>query len=263
MKKILLLFILIFSISNAYSEQYYADITIDIFANGEVSIDGTTNIDSLKGVENSQMYTSKNQKTWTFNLTTEETLTNFIYELNLPEGGEITYIQTTPTFRITQDNGKVKLIGIGENREMNILIQYTIDTNGKNFFFGHIYSFAILGLVIFGIFTFLIIRRKPKKTEEKITEKKEIDTENKIEEKTENETQEESEEIDLTRFNLNERQLQIVKILREHKELTQKELEKIMVIPKSSISRNIQSLSAKGIIEIKKRGITNYLSLKL
>jgi uncharacterized membrane protein len=60
---------------------------------------------------------------------------------------------------------------------------------------------------------------------------------------------------------LTKREAMIVKELSK-KRLTQKELEDIIKIPKSSLSRNINSLIKKDLIVKKKKGMTNIIMLK-
>ncbi|MBN1377291.1 winged helix-turn-helix transcriptional regulator [Candidatus Woesearchaeota archaeon] len=61
---------------------------------------------------------------------------------------------------------------------------------------------------------------------------------------------------------LSKRQKQIYMIVRKHKRITQSNLQDKLNLPKSSLSRNIDSMVRKGIIEKKKRGMTNLIMLK-
>ncbi len=61
---------------------------------------------------------------------------------------------------------------------------------------------------------------------------------------------------------LSKRQKQIYLIVRKHKKITQSNLQDKLNLPKSSLSRNIDSMARKGIIEKKKTGMTNLIMLK-
>ena len=62
---------------------------------------------------------------------------------------------------------------------------------------------------------------------------------------------------------LTPRQQEIVKILQKNKgQLAQSKLEKISKLPKSSLSRNIESLKRKNILEKTPNGMSNTLILK-
>ncbi len=246
--KIFLYFILFFIlISNVYS-QYYADITIDVDKHGIVTIDGKSNYKELLNITNSQLYTSKNKNVWVFNLTINKNFDNFIYELNLPKYSQTNYIKTTPTFRIAEENNRIKLIGTGENQPLKILVQYTINkreefvTENKNLI--EIFSYVLVFIVLVGsIYFFIRIRRNVKAI---------IDVDKKKKE----------EKKDLNYSILPQRQQDIIKLLQERGKLIQKDLEDNMDIPKSSISRNVKTLVVKGIIKKERIGHTNYLSLR-
>lgn len=61
---------------------------------------------------------------------------------------------------------------------------------------------------------------------------------------------------------LNNRQKEIIAILKKEKMVTQKYLLNKLNIPKGSLSRNLKSLEAKELIEIKKFGLTNKIKIK-
>jgi len=61
---------------------------------------------------------------------------------------------------------------------------------------------------------------------------------------------------------LNNRQKEIISILKKEKIVTQKYLLNKLNIPKGSLSRNLKSLEAKELIEIKKFGLTNKIKIK-
>lgn len=250
-----LCFLILISSSYVYSENYYADIEIDIFEDGSVTINGITNYAELKNISNSQNYTSKKGEMWIFNLTTDGVFEDFIFKVNFPPGVQINYIKTTPRFRI-EDNGKsISLIGIGDSQELNILIQYKIikDENSSGAFFSVENYFFIFSFVLFLFVLFIIYLAYSKF---KIFEKNESSISKNINSNINN--AKESINLDL----LSGRQKEIVEILLKRDKISQKELQEILKIPKSSVSRNVNSLVSRGFIVKQRSGITTFISLK-
>ena len=250
LKQVTFIFIFLNLIFIGFSD-HYADLDIFVDETGKTTISGFTDYKGLI-VSESHKFTSKNGEMWIFNLSIDEVFSEFVFNLNLPSGAQTNYIKTTPEFRITQgDNSNLKIVGIGENRELSILVQYSFEElESSNFsFLGFFFSYILLGLTILFIILFVIIKKvkKSKIVEEIVSEVEEL--EDKI--------------IghDYSKLNLNQRQLNIIEILKKYGEISQKNLEEELNIPKSSISRNLQSMSAKNIICIKKNGITNIISL--
>lgn len=75
-------------------------------------------------------------------------------------------------------------------------------------------------------------------------------------------SEEKEDEFPIDISHLPERQQEIINILRDKKKVTQKQLEELMNIPKSSVSRNVQALFIKGIVEKQNVGQSNYVFLK-
>jgi len=230
--------------------QYYADITINVENNGRVNIEGKTNYEEFAIAKNTQKYTSKKEEYWILNISTKDKFDNFIFELNLPKHSEINYIKTTPTFRIDEKENKIIIIGTGENKPLTLIVQYK--TNFITEIKENNYLSYLLITILLAIMLFFGVRMFKFKNNHN-------DKSNNI---NNIETSEEGDETkDLTI--LPERQQDIISILRKKGKITQKELEKEMQIPKSSVSRNVQTLVIKGIVKKEQVGVTNYLSLKL
>ena len=264
-----------------FGQNYYADIQIYVENDGSTTILGNTDFPLFKNSTDVQTFTSKDANLWTLNISTTEVFENFVFELNLPENANVNYIKTTPNFRIETENDRIKIIGIGEDKPFTLLVQYKINHvnklfSEKNILFGLIILFIVsLLIVIFVGFRIVkklklnlrdeiekLKKRATNATNTKLhTNNKEQKKEQKIE-KVENLKIKEKEKnkIDLSLFS--PRQQDIIKILEEKGKITQKELETIMKIPKSSVSRNIQTLVIKGIIQKESVGLTNYISLK-
>ena len=276
--------LLCFLMPFAFGQNYYADIQIYVENDGSTSILGNTDFPLFKNSTNVQSFTSKDANIWTLNISTTERFENFVFELNLPENANVNYIKTTPNFRIETENDRIKIIGIGEDKPFTLLVQYKIDHvnklfSEKNILFGLIILFIISLLIVIFV-GFRIVKKlklnlrdeieKLKKRASNVTKttlhtnNKEQKKPEKVEKNDKNENlkikEKEKNNIDLSLFS--PRQQDIIKILEEKGKITQKELETIMKIPKSSISRNIQTLVIKGVIQKESVGLTNYISLK-
>lgn len=241
-KQLFILFLLLLPLISA--QEYYADIEIEVFDDGSTTIDGISNYPYLQNISNSQLYTSKKGEFWLFNLTTDVHFEDFIFKLNLPEGVEINYIKTTPQFRIEDNGESLSIIGLGEDRELNILVQYKINKK-YSFLSSEQWIAFLLGLLVFSLIFGTIFLIKSSYGPKEIKFK----------------SQEREEQI----FNLDilpSRQKQIIEIIKKEKKISQKDLVKIMNIPKSSVSRNVNSLISRNILDKEKVGITTFLFLK-
>lgn len=262
-KKIFFLIFFFFSfLSVIYSNNYYADIEILVEENGFVYIDGITNFEKFKNFSSSS-YTYKNGENWLLNISFDDFFDYYIYELTMPENSIINYIKTTPNLRFETINNRIVLIGTGEKQKFEIIIQYKLNNNNQEESFNYYYLilfFLIIVVVVFIIFYFKYkikfkkIRKSLNKDITPVNNEKNNLLIDKIEINLDDEF--------LEKYNLNFRQKEILKIILEKNEITQKDLEKILKIPKSSLSRNINSLINKNLINKKSLGGTNLLFLK-
>lgn len=226
MKKILfLVFILLIPIS--YSIDYYADVDINVDESGYITIKGDTNHPSFL-VESSPEFTSKKGRYWLLNITIEDKFSNFIFNLELPKNAEINYLKTPRLARIDNSLGNIKVIGTGEGQRFVLVVQYSINNVRQNNF---VYVIIFIFLILLPVLYFLLKNKKTK------TKKYNIDV-------------------------LTDRQKIIFAFIKKNKKITQAQLEKKLDMPKSSLSRNIESLVRKGFITKEKKGMTNILFLK-
>lgn len=247
----------------------YADIKIYLDEKGITNIDGNTNINELKNIDNSQEFTSKNKEIWTFNLTTKNKLSYYVYELHLPNYAKINYIKTTKNFRIENEKNHIVLIGTGNNETMEIIVQYSIDFKqqliSNESLTGLVITLAIIIFIIIIVLFLLpnskLLKIKPNNKNNN-NSKNDNNKENNNNNNNDNNDNKLNEEQNFIYKNLPIRQQEIITILQENKKITQKELQKKMNIPKSSISRNINSLISRNIITRTKYGQTNYLEIK-
>lgn len=230
MRGIFLGLIMFILLSNSVSGiNYYADIQIDVSKDGTVTFDGATNHPLLQGT--SQEFTSKKGIYWTLNITIDETFDSYIYELNLPKNSFINYLKTPQLSRILDDGNGITIIGTGENQQFVIIVQYSISvfvSEGSKILKPFLYLVVVA--LIAGAYLFFT-KKKTKLTYDPKT---------------------------LTR-----RQNLIMNVVRKSKDpITQAKIERITGLPKASLSRNIESLVKKELIEKHRRGMSNVITLK-
>lgn len=224
-KLFLLVFLILSSISVSAQTDYYADVEISVSNDGVVSFKGETNHPELS-VEQSQEFTSKKGRFWLLNISIDDVFSDYIYELHLPENADVNYLKTPSLSRIEDDDGII-IIGTGRNKKFVIVVQYSINPIPNN-------PPYIIGLAFIAIAAYLFYRGKKKKKKP-------------------------SYNIDA----LTDRQKQIVRILEKSSgTVTQAQIEKETGLPKSSLSRNIDSLVRKGIVEKESKGMSNIVFLK-
>ncbi len=233
MKAIIYAILLLMSIGLATAQELYADVIFDVSDSGQAAIKGLTNHPFLSERATNEL-TSKKGDYWVFNLSINESFSNFVYKINLPRGAVINYVKSPTPVRIGVE-GVPYVKSSGKNATMQIAIQYSIEPLKSNFNSIIIILAISAGTILF----FYRVKKKMRKV------------------------------INLPSWynkdTMTERQRQIVELIeKENKPLTQKELEEKMNIPKSSLSRNIDSLVQKGILVKETKGMTNaiYISQK-
>ena len=240
----LLTIILLLFASLASAESYYADIVVDVAQDGETSISGTTNHPELK-VENSQEFTSKQGKNWLLNLSLpeEHVFSDVVYSINLPEGASINYVKAQNGFRIETEDNRIGVKGTVADGPFKIIIQYQLGTASTQK-----YWLYMIILPVFLFFTGFVIYFSYLKSKEKassvVLKKKTL------------------EDRIYDSGILTDRQKDIMKIiLHSSKTVTQTRICEELNLPKSSVSRNIDSLVSKGLIKKEKSGMSTIISL--
>lgn len=226
---------------SVFAEDYYADVNIEVDNLGFVTIDGITNHPDLL-VDDTEIYTSKDQAYWLLNITKNDVFSDFVYTITLPKGSSINYLKSSGSIRIEENLGNLIINGFGENKTFSVVVQYQIEKiSGDNAFID--FNLILIIISFFVLLVAAIIFWKFR------TDKKSI---NKIEF---------SGEINLK--GLNERQKKIIRLLEETgKALTQTDIQKELGIPKAAVSRNILGLERKGLIEKEQIGMSNLIRLK-
>src|SRR4030042_4548841 len=143
---------------------YYADLTITVDLSRFVSISGLTNYPSLT-IQNTEQYTSKHQSYWLLNITKQEKFSEFVYDLSLPKGSSISYIRSSGSLRIEENQGNLLIRGFGENESFFILIQYQLEKQAESVVQENIVYLILLPailLVTLLIIFFYVKENKPK-----------------------------------------------------------------------------------------------------
>ncbi len=208
--------------------QLYADVIFHVGNDGVVTISGNTNYEGFKGTTNK--LTSKQGDFWILNITSPN-FEEFVYSIELPQNSVINYIKSDTPVRI-EDKGSIVVTSTGTKEKVNIVIQYSISKGNSNSLLTWIIGIIAI-IVIVGIIYYIKNPKKPSTPEK-----------------------------ELNRDLYTDRQLMILDYLKEHGTVTQAHLEKDLNLPKSSLSRNIQTLVQKGIIFKETKGMSNVIGFK-
>jgi uncharacterized membrane protein len=220
---------MLFILSNiAISETYYGELDIRVDERGLVNIEGETNLPSIE-TKNSPDYTSKEGRYWVLNISTQEEFSALLYRIHLPKNTDINYLKLQRMGRIEHRTDEIVIIGTAQDQPLKILIQYSLSsyTSKASYFW-----IILIPAIALGVF-FLLKKNKSK------TRKGPIPA-----------------------IHLPERQKDIYLVIKKKGQITQKELQEVTGLPKSSLSRNINSLIQKGIITKIENGMTNIIKLK-
>ena len=222
MKKEVLILLLLFP--SIVTTDYHADIAISVDESVNVSLRGSTNHPDLLA-EDSQIFTSKEKDNWLLNVTVQDSFSNLVYVINLPEASSVSYIKSSSPLRIENSQNHLTIRGYGENVPVQILVQYSIQK--KNIF--ALWSIVIVALGAVSLF--LLKKRLPSK---------------KIQDYS----------------YLPARQKKIMEMLSKHTApMTQAQLQSVFKIPKASLSRNIRSLELRGLLEKTESGMSNIIKV--
>ena len=240
MRYFALLVAVLLSCGTALAADFYADVEFDVQPDGAVVISGTTNHPQLSP-RSTQEFTSKDRQRWLLNITLPEQFSDYIFTITLPEGAVLTYANGKNLNIGTQGNA-VTIKSYGQDGLLSITAQYTLTSPQKEYFI-QILASLISALVICGI---LLLAYHHGKRRQKAVAKSVEKAHKKIS------------LID----GLPARQQEILALLdRANGALTQKQIEKELGLPKASVSRNIESLRRKGLIEKEQSGMSNVVRL--
>ncbi|MFO7676903.1 MAG: MarR family transcriptional regulator [Thermoplasmatota archaeon] len=219
---------------------YYADIQIDVTDAGFVTIKGTTNHPDLL-VSDSYNYTSKIKDEWVLNITKKDFFSQFYFIISLPRGASLYSLNSTAKLWIEEESHKLIIKGFGEKDNIIVIIGYKLNKSSaySGFYFSPL-SILFISIIIILVLVIMRIYYSSSKS-------KQVPNEN-------------SNNLFL---DLSNRQKQIMILLHDSNvPLTQTNIQKALQIPKAAVSRNIHSLERKGLIEIKKIGMSHFINIK-
>ncbi|MBU0535758.1 MAG: winged helix-turn-helix transcriptional regulator [Nanoarchaeota archaeon] len=216
----------------ALGKEYYANVEIEVFENGDVQIQGISNHPELEG-KTTQDYTSKDKSVWLLNISPEGMFSDYFVEITFPKDAVINYMKIPNILSMEEESGSVVIKSTGKDERFRIITQYSID---------HKSTFLNVMIILAGIFIIIMItagsyilikKNKAKKTMPKYNPEA-----------------------------LTKRQKIILDLVIKNKgHITQSQLQKSVKIPKASMSRNIETLVRKGIVVKEQKGMTNVISL--
>jgi uncharacterized membrane protein len=228
--RIFILLLLLASLASA--QEFYADVSADIKEDGFIVFSGVTNHPSLQGT--SQVFTSKNKAFWLLNLSVPDDFETYVLEVELPAYAGLNYVQGKGV-TIQSDGGSVVITQIGSG-PISLVAQYQLKKQQRAVDLVFTMLSSVLVIAAFWFIMVFAYRRGRKRSEKQLPEYIK---------------------------GLPSRQREIVEMLHSAGgQLTQKQIEQRMAIPKSSVSRNIDGLARKGIIEKQSLGISNIIRRK-
>ncbi len=244
MLSIVSILVIAFAVPAAYGQsEYYADVSAILEPDGSAAISGASN-HPLLSPRNTYDFTSKKGQYWLFNISTAEPFSDFIFKVALPENSVINYVKAPSQVRISEENRRLTITGTGNDEPFSVQIQYYIGGSSEDWTFSWalFLSGAAIFILVIIIITVLLHRRARGTGQGKKPEH--------------------AKEPAYNPDTLTERQKQILDIIKaSNTVVTQAMIEREIKIPKSSISRNIDSLAKRGIIKKERRGMSNILTL--
>jgi|SRR3989344_7324577 len=226
--------LLLFPIATALTS--YIDEEITLQPNGDAYVRGTTNVDFLTDLhpENNKVngltsdLTTKKGKHWLFTLSPQGNITASLVKVRLPKGSVINYIKSNHALSISTSNDIITLAFSGDDSPA-IQVQYSITPlQSTPIFWAWIFGGLSVALAVL-----LAIKRSKK-----------------------------SSKLDLLRPTLNETQIKIIDALLEKGgEASQTTLQYMTNTPKASLSRNVEILAQKEIVQKFFNGTSNYIKI--
>ena len=283
-------FILIFLFAIALFSQVsfaasgtYADLEVTIASDGRSSVSGSSNVqiadipanDTISGF--TDQLTTKRGTGWTFNMTTTQSVNVSFIKVHLPQNVIINSISPDQSANIAYDDS-ITITFVGKNAPISIAIQYAFENNDSSDGTGSAISpnsaaaskarsYALYAIGAAAVLTLIGIWTYFSKQKKRIATKNDDDSAidkgiNMGEMRTAsiNPIIDES-KMSTLRPTLNETQLKIIDaLIASGGVATQNKIHHATSIPKASLSRNIDILVRKQILQKMSGGYTNQLS---
>jgi uncharacterized membrane protein len=257
MKALLFFIIAMLLFPSSFGVEYFIEKEIILLDTGDAIIKGSTNLDVLNEIHPisekiegvTSELTQKKGKYWLFSYNAQKAVSASFIRLTLPKGAAINYVKTPLTVSIASNDDSITITFSGEQKEVDIQLQYSItnESNESNF---SLFLISILAILLLG--GLVLYLKAHKKVEPKNEESKESNSSLEIN----------TEKLAILRPTLNESQLKIIDALLEKKgEASQTTILYMTALPKSSLSRNIELLAQKEIVQKFYNGTSNYLKI--
>jgi hypothetical protein len=233
--------------SLSLAQEYYADLELYVNPDGTVDVQGLTNDPDLyPGVH--QEFTSKKGIYWLFNVSSEKEYSDYIISVRLPEGSEFNYLKANGRSRVSYDNG-IRIISSGSG-ELSLVVQYHVEDQKRSL---AVWLIIIVAVLILGFFSWFKFSKRMKNKTLSIKAKKSKSVKE----------EDLKDKLDIIRPTLTENQQKIIDLLlEENGSLTQKQLQHRSGLAKATLSRNVDTLVKKNVVEKQSRGMTNMIMLK-
>jgi uncharacterized membrane protein len=244
------------------AESYYADSTLTVDEKGTVVIEGTSNYEYLYP-QSTNSLTSKKGEFWLLNITTNKIMSDYILSVYLPARAEVNYMKVSGNLRLVE-SGRINLITHGEDETAFVLVQYKLgdSTSSGDIIFGAVVLLVIIAIILFMIFFKKYVKsKKYGKNKNIIFSEPEISEKKKVSASTN--SAQSAQSLAIVRRTLTDNQNKIIDVLIQAREpITQKQLMHRAGLAKATLSRNIDLLVKKNILEKQSRGLTNVIFLK-
>lgn len=220
----LFVYVLLFVLSFSFVSATYFD--IQVHNDGTVDLEGYGFV--MKGTDD---FTSKQGSVWTLNVSLEKEFSVVDYKIGLPKNSVINYMRLPSLSHIGSSENGLIIQGNASNKKANFILQYSIE---KNYVKNKSFLVSIIFAIIFviGVLLLFVSSTKSKKSK-----------------------------VDIRTLSF--RQKKIVLLLENNDgHMTQAQLEKETGFPKSSLSRNIETLVKRDIVSKESRGMSNSIILK-
>jgi uncharacterized membrane protein len=228
--------------SFAAAQTYYADVTLDVSPTGAVGVSGIANHPMLQS-RKTDAITSKRGSYWLFNLTlpANDTFSDYVFDVRLPDGAAVNYVKAGGQFRIATEDGRIAVRGLGKDQGMWVVIQYQIGENAttqpKIEESPDYPAYAAATLALGALAAYLVMRRRR--------------------------TAEEAEVLSYDPDMLTDRQKDIMGAIKDAgRPVNQSVICERLKLPKSSVSRNVDSLERMNLITKTRTGMSTMLSMR-
>jgi len=224
----------------AVAETYYGDVVVSVDASGSSTVSGTANHPMLSP-RVTDSFTSKRGSYWLFNLTFpgEDVFSEYVFEVLLPSGASVNYVKSSGQFRIVDEGKRIGVKVSGTDESPSVIVQYQLADKETDSIPWEYVVLAAVGVAAVAAAFFLYRRRRAAAglvgAEDAAVAGSDV---------------------------LSDRQRDILKVITdEGRPVNQTVVCDRLGLPKSSVSRNVDTLVSLGILKKTRVGMSTMLSL--